>query len=183
MIGTWASWRMSGRSPPSSVAPQPTIVSIVAADQMLRSAAPATLTGPWLDGLVSLRIETSEPLVSRYCGGIVTLVTVARSPSVCVRPPILTSISAAGQAIGDDTAAPVTELQWPAVRTVSGAISVPVQRNALYVTSATAGYSPGSASSPPTTASDGDAVCASATHVSASSNDKRFTNIRPPPEK
>src|SRR5215212_7480411 len=102
---------MSGRSPPSSVAPQPTMVSMTPGDQMLRSAVPATLTGAWLDGLVSLRTEMSEPLPSRYCGGIVTLVTVARSPSVCVRPPILTSISGAGQAIGDDTAAPVTELQ------------------------------------------------------------------------
>ena len=41
-----------------------------------------------------------------------------------------TSISGAGQEAGVATAAPVTELQWPAVSTVSGAISVPVQRNA-----------------------------------------------------
>src|SRR5829696_6078362 len=113
---------MSGVSPPSSVTPQPTIVSSVPADQMLRSAAPATLTGVLVDGFDSLSSETSEPEPSRYCGGIVTFETVASSPSPSFVPPIVTLMSGAGQAIGDATAAPVSELQWPAVKTVSGAI-------------------------------------------------------------
>src|SRR5215213_4673059 len=48
-------------------------------------------------------------------------------------------------------------LQWPAVSTQLGVISVPVQRNGPKVISATAGYSPGLASFPPTTADDGAA--------------------------
>src|ERR687897_442870 len=110
---------MSGVSPPSSVTPQPTIVSRSPGSQMLRSAAPATLVGVLADAFDSFRIEMSDPLVSRYCGGIVTLETVALSPSPSRVPPIVTSMSGAGQAIGEETAAPVTELQWPAVRIVS----------------------------------------------------------------
>ena len=42
------------------------------------------------------------------------------------------------------TAAPVSEPQWPALSTVSGEISVPVQPKAPKVISATEGNSPGS---------------------------------------
>jgi hypothetical protein len=38
-----------------------------------------------------------------------------------------TSISGAGHVMGVPITPASTELQWPAVRTVSGAISVPVQ--------------------------------------------------------
>src|SRR5688572_2172340 len=96
--------------------------------QMLRSAAPATLTGVLDDGAVSFRIEMSDPLPPRYSGGIVTFETRARSPSPSRWLPIRTSIRAAGHATGDETAAPVIELQCPAVSTVFGSISVPVQR-------------------------------------------------------
>ena len=52
----------------------------------------------------------------------------------------------------------MTEPQWPALSTVSGEISVPVQPKAPKVISATEGYSPGDASLPPTIAIAGDAV-------------------------
>ena len=48
------------------------------------------------------------------------------------------------------------EPQWPALSTVSGAISVPVHRKPLaMMTSATDGNSPGPALVPPTIAIDG----------------------------
>src|SRR4051794_13445096 len=66
-----------------------------------------------------------------------------------------------GQLAGVATAAPVTLLQCPALRTQSGVISVPVHRNGPKVISATAGYSPGLALPPPTTADDGAAAAPS----------------------
>src|SRR5215210_1756845 len=69
-----------------------------------------------------------------------------------------TLMSWGGQLAGDATAAPVTLPQWPAVSTQSGVTSVPVQRNGPKVISATAGYSPGLAFPPPTTADEGTAL-------------------------
>ena len=61
----------------------------------------------------------------------------------------------------------MTEPQCPAVSTVLGAISVPVQRNTLpNVIRATDGYSPAEALFPPTTASDGAAHTARMAHAS-----------------
>ena len=63
-------------------------------------------------------------------------------------------------------APPVIEPQWPAVSTVSGAISVPVQRKPLaMITSETDGNSPAAALEPPTIAIDGLAVNARAAQV------------------
>ena len=62
------------------------------------------------------------------------------------------------------------ELQCPAVSTALGAISVPVQRKPLAMTtSETEGYSPGAASEPPTMAIEGEAENASAAAVAATS--------------
>src|SRR5687768_14995262 len=69
-----------------------------------------------------------------------------------------TLMSCGGQLAGDATAAPVTLPQWPALSTQSGVSSVPVQRNGPKVISATAGYSPGLAFPPPTTAEEGAAA-------------------------
>src|SRR5215218_8759036 len=87
--------------------------------------------------------------------------TPSRSPSSSVTPPTRTLISGAGQDAGDATVPAVMLLQWPAVSTQFGVISVPVHRNGPKVISATAGYSPGLASLPPTTADDGLAAAAS----------------------
>ena len=54
------------------------------------------------------------------------------------------------------------EPQWPGAQHAVGAIRVPVQANAPNVTSAMAGYSPGSASLPPTIATAGEADNATA---------------------
>ena len=59
MIGTCASWRVSGVSPPSEVAPQPTIVSIVPAAQIAVSPAPATLVGVLVEARASSSSEMS----------------------------------------------------------------------------------------------------------------------------
>src|SRR5687768_4836814 len=82
--------------------------------------------------------------------------------------PMRTSIAAAGQDAGDATAAPVSDEQWPAVRTVSGEISVPVHWNMKpKLICATAGYSPAEALVPPTIASEGEAVRPSEAHAIA----------------
>src|SRR4051794_1071788 len=83
--------------------------------------------------------------------------------------PMRTLMSGAGQEAGVATAAPVTEPQWPAVRTTVGEISVPVHRKAPKVTSATAGYLPAGAFWPPTIAKDGVAAIARTAAVIASS--------------
>src|SRR5262249_44181424 len=71
-------------------------------------------------------------------------------------------------AAGVPTAAPVIEPQCPAVSTHVGAISVPVHRKDWpNVISATAGYAPGAASLPPTTAIEGAAVRARAAQTAA----------------
>src|SRR3954452_7379014 len=73
-----------------------------------------------------------------------------------------TSIAAAGQPTGVPTAAPVIEPQWPAVSTVSGAISVPVHKKLKpKVISAIDVYLPAGAFVPPTMAFDGDATAPS----------------------
>ena len=53
-----------------------------------------------------------------------------------------TLIKAGGCEAGVATGAPVIELQWPALSTHVGEISVPVHRNGPNVISATAEYSP-----------------------------------------
>jgi hypothetical protein len=59
VIGTRASWSVSGASPPSSVAPQPTIVSRSPGSQAERSPAPATLTGALVEAGWSWSSEMS----------------------------------------------------------------------------------------------------------------------------
>ena len=71
------------------------------------------------------------------------------------------------------TAAPVSEPQWPALSTVSGEISVPVQPNAPKVISATEGNSPAPASLPPTMAEDGAAVKARAASATVDERTRR----------
>jgi hypothetical protein len=51
VTGTWASCSVSGVSPPSEVAPQPTIVSIVPGAQAAASPAPATCVGAFEEAL------------------------------------------------------------------------------------------------------------------------------------
>src|SRR5215218_7152541 len=86
-----------------------------------------------------------------------TRLTARCCPSDGVTPPMRTSISCGGQLAGDATVPAVMLLQWPAVRTQPGVTSVPLQRKGPKVISATAGYSPGLASLPPTTACAGPA--------------------------
>ena len=65
MIGTCASWSVSGVSPPSDVVPQPAIVSIVPGAHRLPSAAPATLVGALVELLASSSSVMSWPEVAR----------------------------------------------------------------------------------------------------------------------
>ena len=65
VIGTCASWSVSGVSPPSEVVPQPAIVSIVPAVHRLPSAAPATFVGALVEGLASASSVMSCPEVAR----------------------------------------------------------------------------------------------------------------------
>src|SRR4051812_30945097 len=89
-----------------------------------------------------------------------------------------TSMSCGGQPAGVPTAAPVIEPQCPAVSTHLGAISVPVHRNDCpKVISATAGYAPGAASWPPTTAIDGAALSAMAAQGAARASVSRRTRV------
>ena len=91
-----------------------------------------------------------------------------------------TSISCGGYAAGEATPAPpVIDEQCPAVRTVSGAISVPVHRKPLAMTtSETEGNSFGPAFVPPTMAIDGEAESASAAHVPASARESLRRRVR-----
>src|SRR3954471_3806440 len=89
-----------------------------------------------------------------------------------------TSMSCGGQPAGVPTAAPVIEPQCPAVSTHLGAISVPVHRNDWpNVISATAGYAPGAASFPPTTACDGAAETVRATQARTSESFRRRARV------
>src|SRR4051812_24851553 len=90
-----------------------------------------------------------------------------------------TVMSCGGHEAGVATAAPVIEPQWPALSTVSGAISVPVHRKPPNVIWATDGYSPGAVSVPPTTADDGAAVTASSAQAHASAT-RVLLKVRPP---
>jgi hypothetical protein len=65
VIGTWASWSVSGVSPPSDVVPQPAIVSIVPAAHRLPSLAPATLVGALVELLASASSVMSCPALAR----------------------------------------------------------------------------------------------------------------------
>src|SRR5829696_9335198 len=89
-------------------------------------------------------------------------------------------MSGGGHDAGDATVPAVMLLQCPAVSTQFGVISVPVQRNGPKVIWATAGYSPGLASFPPTTADDGAAAAATSTaEVSDTARTRRKTLIQP----
>ena len=59
VTGTCASCSVSGVSPPSEVAPQPTIVSVVPAAQLAVSPAPAILVGVFVDALLRCSSVTS----------------------------------------------------------------------------------------------------------------------------
>src|SRR3954469_10869264 len=104
--------------------------------------------------------------------------TVACSPVVSVSPPIVTSMSGAGQAAGDATASPVIEPQWPAVSTQLGAISVPVHRNAEpKVMRATDGYAPLAVLWPPTMAEAGVAPARSSAPATTAARNVERTEV------
>jgi hypothetical protein len=65
VIGTCASWSVSGVSPFSDVVPQPAIVSSVPAVHRLPSLLPATFVGALVDGLASCSSVMSWPEVAR----------------------------------------------------------------------------------------------------------------------
>ena len=140
MIGTVVSCITSGVSPPDSVVPKPAIWATSPGCQRSRSPAAATGTGVCLDAVGSLSSETSldtsvsrsesSRFVKEKSGWTMTRLGTCFSPAGSSRltEPRVTSMACPGWPIGTLAGvAPVIEEQCPAVTTVVGEMSVPVQ--------------------------------------------------------